>query len=152
MYGGEPNSKDQLLRDFAAAYERLIEIAIQAAQSGTPHHDASWGPREVLAHLAGWELMAHVRIPQILAGMRPPEFEDPAQARVMNDAINSAFVTLTEGQSVETLSSILRRAYQRTVELLAHVDAAAFRPGEYVYERTRGVIEHCQEHIEAHLS
>jgi hypothetical protein len=70
----------------------------------------------------------------------------------MNEAINTAFVTLAAEQSVERLSGILRRAYQRTAEILAQVDVAAFRPGEYVYERTRGVIEHCQEHIDVHLS
>jgi hypothetical protein len=149
---GETLNKEQVLRDFAAAYERAIETAEQVAQRGTPQGYGAWGPREVVAHLAGWELMANVRVPAILGGLRPPEFDDPAQATLMNEAINTAFVTLAAEQSVERLSGILRRAYQRTAAILTQVDPAAFRPGEYVYERTRGVIEHCQEHIDLHLS
>lgn len=144
-------SKEHLLREFTAAYERLIATAKSARTSGTASDDA-WGPRAVVAHLAGWEVMAHVRIPAILAGMPPAEFDDPEQERVMNDAINAAFVALAGAQSVETLCATLRTAYQRTVAILEGIDAAQFQPGTYVYERTAGVIEHCQEHIEAHLT
>ncbi|HWZ20104.1 MAG TPA: hypothetical protein VNW73_14995 [Ktedonobacteraceae bacterium] len=28
-----------------------------------------WGPREIVAHLAGWEVMASVRIPRIVVGI-----------------------------------------------------------------------------------
>lgn len=145
-------SKDQLLQEFAAAYEQLSETATQAAQRGVARQGDTWGPREVVAHLAGWEVMATVRIPRIVAGMPPAEFADAAQQTVMNDAINTAFITLVGDQPLETLCGMLRRAYQRTVEILRQVDERFFQPGEYVYERTRGVIEHCQEHRQVHLS
>jgi hypothetical protein len=146
-------SKEQLLQQFAAAYERVIEAATQAAQLGAPApaKDA-WGPREVVAHLAGWEVMAHVRIPPIVSGMAPIEFGDRAQARVMNDAINATIVTIAGDQPLDTLCGTLRRAYHRTLEILEPVDDSNFEPGSYVYERTRSVIDHCQEHIEVHLS
>ncbi len=145
-------SKDQLLQEFAAAYEQLIETATQAAQRGVARQGDTWGPREVVAHLAGWEVMATVRIPRIVAGMPPAEFADKTQQTVMDDAINAAFITLVGDQPLETLCSMLRQAYRRTVEILSQLDERFFQPGEYVYERTKGVIEHCQEHRQAHLS
>jgi hypothetical protein len=144
--------KEALLREFVAAYERLIEAARLAAQRSDAPQAAGWGPREVVAHLAGWELMATVRIPHIVAGMAPPEFADEEQARVMNDAINTATVTLAGDQPLQTLCATLRQAYQRTVEILTPLDERFFQPGEYVYERTISVIEHCQEHRDVHLS
>lgn len=148
----EPVTREQLLREFAAAYERLIEAAERAVQSGAAREGERWGPCEVVAHLAGWEIMANTRIPYVLAGGPPAEFTDPRQEAIMNDAINSAFVTLAGEQPLESLAAMLRAAYRRTVALLVGVDPAQFQPGEYGYERTLGVIEHCQEHIEVHLA
>jgi len=145
-------SKDPLLKEFVSAYERLIATALRAAQRGAIHHDETWGPREVVAHLAGWEIMADVRIPHIVAGMPPAEFTDETQGRVMNDAINATSVRMAGDQPLETLCGLLRQAYGRTVELLGPLDDSYFQPGEYVYERTRSVVEHCQEHIDAHLA
>lgn len=145
-------SKEQLLQEFEAAYEQLIGTATQAARHGMARQRDGWGPREVVAHLAGWEVMATVRIPPIVAGMPPLEFPDATQQTVMNDAINTAFVMLVGEQPLETLCGLLRQAYQRNVEILRQVDERRFQPGEYVYERTKGVIEHCQEHIQVHLS
>ena len=64
-------SKEQLLQEFAEAYEKLIETASLAAQRGVTQRRDGWGPREIVAHLAGWEVMASVRIPRIVAGMPP---------------------------------------------------------------------------------
>jgi hypothetical protein len=145
-------SKEHLIQQFATAYEELIQAAERATERGVTRQGDTWGPREVVAHLAGWEVMANVRIPHILNGMPPAEFTDPIQERVMNDAINATIVTMTGDQSLETICGILRRAYQRTVEILSPVDERHFQPGEYIYERTQGVIEHCHEHMEVHLS
>jgi hypothetical protein len=106
----------------------------------------------VVAHLAGWEVMAHVRIPPIVAGMAPIEFGDRAQARIMNDAINATVVTMAGDQPLDTLCGILRQAYHRTLEILDPVDESNFAPGAYVYERTKAVIDHCREHMDVHLS
>jgi hypothetical protein len=147
-------TKEQLLHEFAAAYERVIETATRAAQrtaSSAPAGD-TWGPREVVAHLAGWEVMASVRIPPIVAGMAPIEFGDRAQAKIMNDAINATVVTLAGDQPLDTLCGTLRQAYHRTLEILEPLDESNFEPGSYVYERTISVIDHCQEHIDVHLS
>jgi hypothetical protein len=141
-------TKEQLIQEFAAAYEKLIETATLAAQRGTAARPGGWGPREVVAHMAGWEVMASVRIPRIVAGTPPAEFTDPAQATMLNDAINAAFVTLIGQQPLETLCNMLRQTHRRNAELLRSVDDTFFQPGEYVYERTKAVTEHCEEHIE----
>ncbi len=141
-------SKEQLLQEFADAYEQLIGTATEAAQRGVTRQADRWGPRETVAHLAGWEVMATVRIPRIVAGMPPAEFADATQQTVMNDAINAALVTLMGDQPLDTLCGMLRQAYQRNVELLRKLDDTFFQPGEYVYERTKAVIEHCQEHMQ----
>src|SRR5215472_9053840 len=96
-------SKEQLLQAFAEAYEQVIATAAQAAQRGVTRQGDIWGPRETIAHLAGWEVMATVRIPKIVAGMAPLEFADKAQNTVMNDAINATIVTMAGEQPLEVL-------------------------------------------------
>jgi len=139
-------SKEQLLQELAEAFEQLIGTAIEAAQRGVTRQGDRWGPRETVAHLAGWEVMATVRIPKIVAGMPPLEFADETQQTVMNDAINATIVTMIGEQPLDTVCGMLRQAYQRDVEMLRKLDETFFQPGEYVYERTKNVIEHCQEH------
>lgn len=139
-------SREQLLKEFGAAYERLIARAQQVKSD--LKGPRPWGARDIVAHLAGWELMAGVRIPHIVAGMAPLEEEDPKRADVMNDAINAAFTGLTVDEDLNRLCGVLRQAYQRTVELLKRLDDRFFQPGDYIYQRTKGVIEHCEEHLE----
>jgi len=141
-------TKDELIQAFADAYERLIETAMEAEQRGITHTADEWGPREIVAHLAGWEMMATVRVPAVAGGMAPIEFADEAQNQVMNDALNGAFVALVGDQPLEAVCGVLRRAYQRDVAFLQTLDERYFQPGEYIYERTYGIIEHCQEHSE----
>jgi hypothetical protein len=141
-------AKEQLLQEFAEAYEQLIETATLAAQHGVSQSQDGWGPREIVGHLAGWEVMASVRIPRIVAGMPPAEFTDPTQQTMMNDAINAAMATLIGEQPLKTLCDLLRQIYQRNVEMLRSLDDRCFQPGEYVNERTKAVIEHCQEHMQ----
>ena len=142
-------SKEQLLQEFAEAYEQLIETASLAAQRGVTRQGDTWGPREIVAHLAGWEVIATVHVPKVAAGM-PPLFmyANKTQQTVLNEALNAAMVTLMGDQPLDTLCGMLRQAYQRNVELLRKLDDTFFQPGEYVYERTNDVIEHCQEHMQ----
>lgn len=142
-------SKDQLLREFADAYEGIIAAATTAAQRSVTANQDGWGPREIITHLAGWEQIASVRVPAIAGGMAPIEFGDPAQDDVMNDAINGAFVALVGEQPLAAVCGLLRQTYQRNLAWLNTLDDTYFQPGEYVYERTKSVVEHCQEHSEA---
>jgi hypothetical protein len=142
-------SKEQLLQELVEAFEQLIAAATSAAQRGVTRQGDTWGPREIVAHLAGWEIMATVRVPHVAAGM-PPSFEyaDETQQTVMNDAINATIVTMVGEQPLDTVCGMLRQAYQRDVEMLRKLDDTFFQPGEYVYERTKDVIEHCHEHLQ----
>ena len=142
-------SKEQLLQEFADAYEQLIGTATEAAQHGVTRQADRWGPREIVAHLAGWEVIATVHVPKVAAGM-PPLFmyADKTQQTVLNEALNATMVTLVADQPLSTVGGLLRQAYQRDIEMLRKLDDTFFQPGEYVYERTKAAIEHCQEHIE----
>lgn len=140
--------KEHLLQAFEEAYERLIDAASLAERRGASRTHDTWGPREIVAHLIGWEVMASVRIPRTVAGMPPAEFADPVQENAMIDAINAASLTLMGEQSLDTLCNMLRQAYQQNVEMLKSLDNRFFQPGDYVYGRTESVIEHCHEHAE----
>jgi len=141
-------SKEQLLQELADAFEQLIAAATEASQRGLTRTGDEWGSREVVAHLAGWEVMATSRIPHIVAGMSPFEYADETRQAAMDDAINATIVTMIGDQPFETVCGILRRAYQSDIQMLRELDEPFFQPGEYVYERTKAVIEHCQEHIQ----
>jgi len=141
-------SKEQLLQEVAEAFEQLIAAATEAAQRGVTRQGETWGPREIVAHLAGWEVMATVRIPHVVAGMPPLEFADETQQAVMNDAINATIVTMIGDQPLSTVCGLLRQVYQRDIEMLRKLDDTFFQPDKYAYERTRDVIEHCQEHLQ----
>src|SRR5712692_5913726 len=141
-------SKEQLLQELAEAFEKLIRTATEVAQRGVTPKGDRWGPREIVAHPAGWEVMATVRLPKIAAGMPPLEEADETRQAVMNDAINATIVTMIGEQPLDTVCGMLRQAYQRDIEILRKLDDTFFQPGEYVYERTRSVIEHCQEHMQ----
>jgi hypothetical protein len=141
-------TKEELLQQFAAAYEQLIATASQAAQHGITNQLDGLGPRETVAHMAGWEIMATVRIPAVIAGMPPIKYLNETQATVMDNALNAAFVALIGEQPLEPLSALLRQAYQRVLELLKPLDDTYFQPGQYIYEHTREAIEHCQGHME----
>jgi hypothetical protein len=141
-------SKEQLLQELVHAYEQLIAAATSAAQRGVIRQGDTWGPREIIAHMAGWEVIATVRVPHIAAGMPPFEYANETQQSVMDDAINITAVTLIGDQSLAAVYGILRQAYQRDVEMLKKLDEKLFQPGVYVYERTKAAIEHCQEHIQ----
>ena len=141
-------SKEHLLQEMVDAYEKVIQIATEAAQRGVTYVREGWGPRQIVAHMAGWEVMATVRVPAIVAGMPPLEFADEAQQTVMADAINATIVAMIGDQPFAAICDILRQAYQRDLEILRGLDDRFFHPGQYVYERARGVLEHCQEHME----
>lgn len=141
-------SKEQLLQELVDAYEKLIRTATEAAQRGVTRQGDMWGPREIVAHLAGWEVIATVRLPRIAAGMPPFEYADETRQAVMDDAINTTIVTMVGDQRLDTVCGMLRQAYRSDVEILRKLDDTFFHPGEYVYERTKAAIEHCQEHMQ----
>src|SRR5579884_2158186 len=99
-------SKEQLLQELADTFEWSIDVAKEAAQRGLTRKGDTWGPREVVAHLAGWEVMATMRVPHIVAGMAPFDDADDSRQDVMDDAINATIVTMIGDQSLDTVCDI----------------------------------------------
>jgi hypothetical protein len=50
----EGMSKEQLIQGFADAFEQVIGAAIEAERRGVTRQGDRWGPREIVAHMAGW--------------------------------------------------------------------------------------------------
>jgi hypothetical protein len=146
------STKEQLLPTVAEAFEQLIEVAQGAAVHGVSRQTDSWGPREIVAHLAGWEMIAAVHIPKIVASMSPLfTYPDKTQQETLNEALNTMMVTLVGEQPLTILCDMLRQAYQRDIEMLEKLDESLFQPGQYVYGRTKAIIDHCHEHVEGLL-
>ncbi|HEU5377174.1 MAG TPA: divalent-cation tolerance protein CutA [Ktedonobacteraceae bacterium] len=140
-------SKEQLIQRLAEAHERLIEAATRAYKRGTT--GAAWGPREVVAHIAGWEVMAAVRIPKLVAGIPPIQYVSKEQHDASDDNTNATIIAMIGNQSFEEVCHILREANQRDIQMLRELDEALFVPGNYVYGRIEAAIDHCNEHIQA---
>jgi hypothetical protein len=138
--------KEQLLQALADAYEQLITVALQAWQRGEASGASNWGAREVIAHVAGWTVIAGVRLPAIVVGMSPVACVDEAQQALMDDAINAALVTMVGDQSLTTICGLLRRASQGTLQFLQTLDDRYFQPGADVYRYVQEDIDHCMEH------
>ncbi|HEY1352873.1 MAG TPA: hypothetical protein VGF67_24935 [Ktedonobacteraceae bacterium] len=141
-------SKKQVLQELAEAYEQVIATALAARQRGSAGRTQAWGAREIIAHMAGWEIITGVDLPRVVAGLPPLEFADSAQQHALDDAINAALVRLSGNQSLEALCALLRQAYQSNIEFLRTLDERFFQPGAYAYDYWQTVSEHCREHRE----
>lgn len=142
-------SKEQLIQKLAEAHEQLIEVATRAHQRGITRNGDVWGPREVVAHIAGWEAMAAVRIPKIVAGTPPIKYESKEQHDASDDNANATAIAMIGNQSFEEVCGILREANQHDIQMLRELDDSLFVPSNYVYWRIEAAIDHCNEHIQA---
>ncbi len=141
-------SKEQLIQSLTDVHEKLIEAAIAAYERGVRRTSDAWGPREILAHVAGWEAMAVARIPRVIAGIPPITYATEAQHIAMDDAINATVITMIADLPFDTVCATLRKTYQADAQIISELDENAVRPGSYVYERTKAAIDHCYEHIQ----
>lgn len=132
--------KKNMLEQLAEAHERLIEVATQAHERGVSQRGLEWGPREVLAHVAGWEANAIERTPKIMEGEPILKYDD--------DTINAIVITATGDQSFEAVRDILRQTYQKDIAMLQAQEDKVFVPGNYVYERILAAIQHVDEHAQ----
>jgi periplasmic divalent cation tolerance protein len=142
-------TKERLLQDLIEAHEQLLSAATDAQQRNISRQRDGWRPREILAHVAGWEAMAVSRIPRVIAGMPPITYASEEQHAAMDDAINATVVTMIGEQPFDAICTIFRKAYQADAQIIRELDEAYVRPGSYVYERTKAAIAHCYEHIHA---
>ncbi len=136
----ERMTKEQLLQELVNSHERLIASATAAHERGVTRNGEEWGPREIVAHIAGWEANAIIRVPNTLAGAPFNKYDQ--------EAFNNVVVTLVGDQSFEKVCNILRQTYQRDVEMLRKLDESVFVPGNYAYDRTKAAISHSYEHVQ----
>ncbi len=136
----EKVTKEQLLQELSDAHERLISAATVAAKREVVRDGQKWGPREVMAHIAGWEAKAIETIPQIMAGEPLVAFD--------HDVFNATVITLLENQSFDAVRDILRQTYQRDIESLKRLDENVFVPGNWIHDRIKAAIRHINEHAE----
>jgi len=136
----ERMTKEQLLQELINSHERLIASATVAHERGVTRDGQKWGPREVVAHIAGWEANAIMRVPNTLVGAPFSKYDQ--------EAFNNVVITLVGDQSFEKVCDILRQTYQRDVEMLRKLDDSAFVLGNYAYDRTKAAISHNYEHAQ----
>ncbi len=136
-------SKDELLGAFAEAHDDLLIAADAAVTRGDPHgaDGYEWGVREVLAHIAGWEVEATQRLPQLMAGAPARDYDA--------DTFNVDAVAAHEAQSLHEVRASLERAYARLVTLLDGLDEATFAPGGVAREWVTALTRHNHEHARA---
>ncbi|MBE3558892.1 MAG: hypothetical protein IMW89_06665 [Ktedonobacteraceae bacterium] len=142
------SSKEQMISAFDAAYNRLLVAATAAAERGVVLPQGEWGPREVLAHVAGWAAQATTRIPQVIAGSLPVVYIDEAQHDAVDDAFNAAFIALVGGQSFAQVSATFQQTHHAFVDMLKAQDERHFVPGSYLYERMLAVVHHHLQHAQ----
>lgn len=140
MTQGESPLKEELLQEFEKASERLILAATMTSARGITRQGNQWGPREVLAHIVGWNVEATERLPRIIAGEPPLKYDD--------EAFNVAIITVLGDQPFDVVLDMFRQTHQRYIQMLSAQDEAVFVPGHPVYRRIQAVIEHHHEHAQ----
>ncbi len=133
-------TKEQLLQELINSHERLIASATTAHERGVTRDGEKWGPREIVAHIAGWEANAIIRVPNTLAGSPFSKYDQ--------EAFNNVVITLVGDQTFEKVCDILRLTYRLDVEMLRKFDDSVFVPGNYAYDRTEAAIQHNYEHAQ----
>jgi periplasmic divalent cation tolerance protein len=141
-------SKEQLLCAFDEAHEKLVNAASHAAKWGVQFQNGVWGPREVLAHIAGWAAQATTQLLQVITGVPPITYASEVQHAGLDEAANTAFIALIGNQTFEEVLTITHQAHRRFVDMLRAQDDTIFVPGNYVYERMKRVIAHHLEHAQ----
>jgi hypothetical protein len=140
MAQGEGTLKEELLQQFGAAHEQLVLAATAAYARGITRQGDRWGPREVLAHIAGWSTEGTERIPRIIAGEPPLKYDD--------EAFNVAIITILGDQPFDVVLDMFQRTHRRYIQMLSEQDEAIFVPEHPVYRRIQAVIQHHNEHAQ----
>jgi len=140
--------KDQLIQAFDEAYEKLIRAATQAVKRGMKAQENEWGPREILAHIVGWAAKTTEILPQIIAGLPPLTYASDLQHDAIDEAFNTAFMTILHDQTFEQVLALAHQTHQRFVQMLRAQDENIFVPGNTAYERLQRVIDHHLQHAQ----
>ena len=144
----EGGAKEQLLQAFDDAYEKLITAATKTAEPSTQVQSNQWGPREILAHIVGWAAQATDLLPQIIAGLPPQTYASDLQHAAIDEAFNTAFITILGDRSFEQVLALAHQTHQKFVQMLKAQGESAFVPGSSAYERMKRVIDHHLQHAQ----
>jgi hypothetical protein len=136
-----------LASELAANLEALTVLVrgLAPAELGRPQPEG-WTAREVLAHLADFELMAAVRVRTVLT------LDRPALAAYGQEEFTARFAALETAEEALERLTVTRRATARVVAELTDADLA--RPGvhpERGEEPLRRTLEMLVRHDRAHL-
>ncbi|GCE19447.1 divalent-cation tolerance protein CutA [Dictyobacter kobayashii] len=140
--------KEQIIREFDNVYEQLVRAATAAAKRGVEIQNGEWGPREILAHIAGWAAQATTQLPQVIKGLPPIAYASKAQHAGLDEAANDEFIALIGNQAFEDVLNIAHKTHLDFVSMLRTQDKNNFVPNHYVYDRMKRVIEHHLQHAQ----
>ena len=142
-------TKEQIIEAFDNAYNRLINHTITTQKTNSSTNSTNgWGPREILAHIAGWASQATTFMPQVIAGIPPQTFYNENQHTAIDDTFNVSFITLIGNQSFEQILNIANQTHQDFKDMLLAQHENIFVPGNYLYERLKRVILHYLDHAQ----
>jgi hypothetical protein len=142
-------TKEQIIEAFDNAYNRLINLTITTQKTNSSTNSTNgWGPREILAHIAGWASQATTFMPQVIAGIPPQTFYNENQHTAIDDTFNVSFITLIGNQSFEQILNIANQTHQDFKDMLLAQHENIFVPGNYLYERLKRVILHYLDHAQ----
>lgn len=142
-------AKEQLIQAFDEAYEKLIVAATQAVKRGMKaQENEEWGPREILAHIVGWSVHTTEILPQIIAGLPPLTYVSDHQHNAIDEAFNTAFITIIGDRSFEQVLALAHQTHQRFVQMLRAQDENIFVPGNAAHKRLQRVIDHHLQHAQ----
>src|SRR6266853_2282969 len=116
------SAKAHLIQTFDEAYKKLIAAATKATRQDRQAQGNEWGPREILAHIVGWAAQATAFIPQILAGLPAQTYASELQHTAIDEAFNTAFITILGNQSFEQVLTLAHQTHQRFVQMLREQD------------------------------
>lgn len=132
-------SKEQMLGEFSEAHDDLL-IAADAAVTRGDRPTDGWGLREVLGHIAAWEVEGLRRIPLLAAGA-PDEPYDVEQ-------FNAAAVAALGDRPLHDVRDEMERTHALLITMLAGLAPADFELGNAAHEWIRELIRHSREHAD----
>ena len=102
----------------------------------------------ILAHIVGWAAKTTEILPQIIAGLPPLTYASDLQHDAIDEAYNTAFITILHDQTFEQVLALAHQTHQRFVQMLRSQDENIFVPSNAAYERLQRVIDHHLQHAQ----
>jgi hypothetical protein len=137
--------KEELLAELDASFGELV--AALPAIDGLASSPDSWGPFEVLSHIAGWHLSAAARLRQMARG---EEVTPPGPS----DEVNSRFVAERASLSGRELVAALQESFRELKDAARAVPESQFWRGQAGEEDSLAYFivdangpEHYREHL-----